>query len=108
MNPGQWITWIGFLAALVAGIGFLGAMVGREGAWRWAKIAYRVQWSALLAATGFLWYILFTHQFQYQYVASYSSRAMPAHYIYAAFWGGQEGTFMLWALFTSPEFQYIR
>ena len=100
MNPGQWITWVSFLAALAAGIGFLGAMVGREGALRWAKIAYRTQWAALIAATAFLWYILFTHQFQYQYVASYSSRSMPAHYIYAAFWGGQEGTFMLWALIT--------
>src|SRR5205085_5084755 len=47
-----------------------------------------------------LWAVLFTHQFQYQYAASYSSRAMPGHYVYAAFWGGQEGTFMLWALIT--------
>ena len=26
---------------------------------------------------------------------------MPAHYVYAAFWGGQEGTFLLWALITA-------
>src|SRR5438552_3103206 len=25
---------------------------------------------------------------------------MPAHYVYAAFWGGQEGTFLLWGLLT--------
>jgi cytochrome c-type biogenesis protein CcmF len=100
VNPGQWITWVAFLASLTAGLGFLGATVGRGDAWRYGKIAYRVQWASLVAATGFLWYILFTHQFQYEYVASYSSRSMPAHYIYAAFWGGQEGTFMLWALIT--------
>jgi cytochrome c-type biogenesis protein CcmF len=26
---------------------------------------------------------------------------MPSHYVYAAFWGGQEGTFMLWAMITA-------
>jgi cytochrome c-type biogenesis protein CcmF len=100
VSLGQILSWIAFLAALVAGLAFLAAAGGREGAWQPARIAYRVQWAALLGATAFLWYILFTHQFQFQYVASYSSRAMPARYIYAAFWGGQEGTFLLWALIT--------
>src|SRR5262245_64837713 len=26
---------------------------------------------------------------------------MPGKYVYAAFWGGQEGTFLLWALLTT-------
>ncbi|MBI3540211.1 MAG: cytochrome c biogenesis protein CcsA, partial [Candidatus Eisenbacteria bacterium] len=57
-------------------------------------------WGALAGATFFLWRILFNHEFQYQYVASYSSKAMPSQYVYAAFWVGQEGTFLLWALIT--------
>ncbi|HEY6868002.1 MAG TPA: cytochrome c-type biogenesis CcmF C-terminal domain-containing protein [Candidatus Eisenbacteria bacterium] len=100
MNPGQLLTWAALLASLVAGLSFLAAAGGREEAARIGRIAFRVQWLAYLAAAVFLWYILFTHQFRYQYVASYSSLSMPAHYIYAAFWGGQEGTFMLWALLT--------
>jgi len=100
LSLGQVFCWIAFFAALAAGLSFMAAAGGREGAWRPARIAYRVQWVALLGATAFLWYILFTHQFQYQYVASYSSRAMPSRYVYAAFWGGQEGTFVLWALIT--------
>jgi cytochrome c-type biogenesis protein CcmF len=75
-------------------------MGGRESAWRAGKIAYRVQWLALAAATAFLWTLLFQHRYEYQYVASYTSRAMPAHYVFSAFWGGQEGTFVLWALIT--------
>ncbi len=101
MNPGQLLTWIAFLASIVAGLGFLAAAGGRDGAGRVARVAFRAQWAAYLAAAGFLWYILFTHQFHYQYVASYSSLSMPRHYVFAAFWGGQEGTFMLWALFTA-------
>jgi cytochrome c-type biogenesis protein CcmF len=100
VNPGQFLTWIAFLASLVAGLGFLAATGGREGALRPARVAFRVQWVAYLAAAGYLWLMLFQHRFQYQYVASYSSRSMPAHFIYAAFWGGQEGTFMLWAFIT--------
>ena len=100
MNLGQAFTWVAFFASLAAGLAFLAAAGGRSAAERPARIAFRVQWLAYVAAAGFLWYILFTHQFRYQYVASYSSSAMPHHYIYAAFWGGQEGTFMLWALIT--------
>jgi cytochrome c-type biogenesis protein CcmF len=100
LNLGQLLSWIAFAASLTAALSFMAVMGGREGAWRTARLAYRLQWLALLGTTAFLWTILFTHQFGYQYVASYSSRAMPPQYIYAAFWGGQEGTFVLWALIT--------
>jgi cytochrome c-type biogenesis protein CcmF len=100
VNLGQLFSWIAFLASLVAGLAFLAATAGRESAARVGRIAFRVQWLGYVAAASFLWWILFHHAFQYQYVASYSSRSMPARFIYAAFWGGQEGTFMLWALIT--------
>ena len=101
MNLGQLLNWISFLAALAAGLCFLAAAGGRDAALKPARIAFRIQWTGLLAATGVLWYLLFNHHFEYEYVAHYSSRAMEARYIYAAFWGGQEGTFMLWALLTA-------
>ena len=101
INLGQALTWVAFLAALVSGICWLAAMGGRDGAEAPARGAFMLQWIAYALAAFQLWRILFNHQFQYQYVASYSSRAMPPHYIYAAFWGGQEGTFMLWALITA-------
>jgi len=101
MNLGQLLCWIAFVASLISGLSWLAATGGREGALRLARIAFRIQWCALLAAAGTLWWILFSHQFKYQYVASYSSSSMPARYVYAAFWGGQEGTFLLWALLTT-------
>ena len=102
MNPGQLLSGLAFLAALVAGLAWLAALVGGSAAaGRVARIAFRVQWLALLGAAAFLWHIMFGHDFRYQYVASYSSRAMPAHFVFAAFWGGQEGTFLLWALLTA-------
>jgi cytochrome c-type biogenesis protein CcmF len=100
LNPGQALSWIALLSSLVAGIAFLAASGGREQALPAARAAFRLQWLAYLGAAVYLWHILFTHQFRFQYVASYSSSAMPPQYVYAAFWGGQEGTFMLWALIT--------
>jgi len=100
LNLGQILSWIAFAASLATGLALMAVMGGRESAWRAARATYRVQWVALVGATAFLWYLLFSHQFGYQYVASYSSRAMPGQYLYAAFWGGQEGTFILWALIT--------
>lgn len=101
LNLGQVVTWIAFLSALTGGIAFLAAMGGREGADEVGRKFFVVQWIALLTATAMLWYILFSHDFTYQYAAQYSSRAMPWFYVFAAFWGGQEGTFLLWGLLTA-------
>ncbi len=73
MNFGQILGWISLLASLAAGLLFMAAAGGRESALKPARIAFGVQWLALLGRAGLLWYILFNHQFQYQYVASYSS-----------------------------------
>ena len=43
-----------------------------------------------------LWGALFTHDFQVQYVAETSNRAMPPFYIMAALWGGQNGSLLFW------------
>jgi cytochrome c-type biogenesis protein CcmF len=40
-----------------------------------------------------------THQFQYYYVWNYTSLDLEARYLFSAFYGGQEGSFMLWTLF---------
>src|SRR4030095_11059827 len=68
VDLGPALTWVAFFAALVAGLSFLAATLGREGAWRWGTRAFKLQWAGLLAADVFLLYITITHQYQYQYV----------------------------------------
>src|SRR5262249_2885708 len=63
VNLGQLLSWLAFLASLAAGLGFMAAAGGREGALRPARAAFRLMWLALALATAFLWRILFTHQF---------------------------------------------
>lgn len=54
-------------------------------------------WFLLTAASGILVYSLFTGDFRLAYVARHSNRAMPMVYKFAAWWGGMEGSLLLWA-----------
>jgi len=53
----------------------------------------------ILLASGLLLYNILTHNFQLNYVYSYSSRSLNAFYLFSTFWAGQEGTFLLWLIF---------
>ena len=55
----------------------------------------------VLTASVCLWYVLLTDQFVVQYVAQYSTAKMPTVYKFTAFWGGQSGSLLLWALVLS-------
>lgn len=52
----------------------------------------------LVAASGILMYLIFKHQFQFYYVFNYTSLDLTPRYLFSAFYGGQEGSFMLWIL----------
>jgi cytochrome c-type biogenesis protein CcmF len=52
----------------------------------------------VVVASISLWYLLLTDNFLVQYVANYSSADMPSHFKFTAFWGGQKGSLLLWAL----------
>lgn len=98
---GPVFCWTAFLAGLVTALTSMAAMGGREGAAAPARWAFRVQWLGFLGATITLWRLLFARDFRFEYVATYTSRAQEMHYVFASFWGGQEGTFLLWALITA-------
>ena len=54
----------------------------------------------ILVASGILLDLLITHQFQYYYVFNYTSLDLDLKYLISAFYGGQEGSFLLWILFS--------
>jgi cytochrome c-type biogenesis protein CcmF len=51
----------------------------------------------LTVAAGVVVYCLLTSDFRMVYVASHSNLAMPPLYKFAAWWGGQEGSLLLWS-----------
>ncbi|MCC5941926.1 MAG: cytochrome c biogenesis protein CcsA [Balneolaceae bacterium] len=61
--------------------------------WMWG-----IKGLLLLASSAILIYLIMTNQFQYYYVWNYSSLDLETMYLFSAFYGGQEGSFMLWIL----------
>lgn len=56
--------------------------------------------SLLITITSILlMYLIYSHQFQYNYVYGYSSLDLPVKYLLSTFWAGQEGSFLLWIFF---------
>jgi cytochrome c-type biogenesis protein CcmF len=54
--------------------------------------------AATVIATVVLLTALARHDFSFQYVAQHTSRELPLGYTLTAFWGGQEGSLLLWLL----------
>jgi cytochrome c-type biogenesis protein CcmF len=54
-------------------------------------------WALITLAAGILVSRLMTSDFRFAYVAEHSNRAMPLLYKYASWWGGQEGSLLLWS-----------
>jgi cytochrome c-type biogenesis protein CcmF len=46
-------------------------------------------------------YAFITHDFRINYVAHYSDRGMSVPYLFAALWGGQDGSLLWWLFLTS-------
>src|SRR5919199_3121499 len=94
-------------AALVIALALLAYALGAGGyaAWRGrrrlaesAQNALLGAFAATLVATVVLLAALARHDFSFTYVAEHTSRELPLGYTLTAFWGGQEGSLLLWLL----------
>src|SRR5215212_3118812 len=85
--------------ALVAGS--FAAWRGRRRLAVSAQNALLGAFAATLVATAVLLTALARHDFSFQYVADHTSRELPLGYTLTAFWGGQEGSLLLWLLVLS-------
>ena len=65
---------------------------------RTARLGFYAMTGLVSLASGVLLYLIFSHSFQVEYVYRYTSRDLPFGYLLSAFWAGQEGSFLLWAL----------
>jgi cytochrome c-type biogenesis protein CcmF len=74
---------------------------GYKNTLNYARISYHGMVMFVIAASTLLWYALLNHQYQYNYVFSYSNNSLDTGFLIASFWGGQQGSFMLWLLLTA-------
>jgi cytochrome c-type biogenesis protein CcmF len=97
-------------AALLLSLGLVvyALVAGSFAAWqRRRRLAVSAQ-NALLASfgttlvgAGVLWAALARRDFSFVYVAQHIDRHLPLGYRLSAFWGGQEGSLLLWLLILS-------
>jgi len=74
---------------------------GYNNALNYGRIAYHGMAVLVIVASVLLWQAILTHQYQYKYIYGYSNNSLKTGFLIASFWGGQEGSFMLWLLLTS-------
>ena len=74
---------------------------GYDNTINYGRIAYHSMAMLVMVASALLWYAIINHDYSYKYVYDYSSNSLPFGFLIASFWGGQEGSFMLWLLLSS-------
>lgn len=68
---------------------------------KFVKFSFFISISGIVLASLFLMFNIFSHNFTLTYVWSYSSRNLPFLLLLSSFYAGQEGSFLLWALWMS-------
>lgn len=103
---GHLFAILSFIGSLVAVIAYFSAAQSKdfvqEGRWRrLGRGAFTIQVISVLGVLTLLFWILFSHYFEYSYVWKYSSTSSPWQFLIGAVWNGQEGSFLLWSMWNS-------
>lgn len=99
---GGLLVKVAFVSCLVSILGFYeNHRTGNSRALSFGRMFFLATVVLVLAFSALQLYNILTHQFQYSYIWSYSSRDLPLPLLISTFYAGQEGSFMLWALFTA-------
>ena len=96
---GNLLIALAFTGALLAAISYYFGYKNplEEASWKKvARSAYFIHSISVISIFIVLYYLIFNHRFEYYYVWQHSSKALPWQYIFASFWEGQEGSFLLW------------
>lgn len=103
---GQTLIFTAFIGALLAGVAFAFGTNAEEGPQeqRWRTIgrrAFTVHGLSIFTIIGLIFYMMLNRHYEYDYVWGHVSDTLPFRYTFAAFWEGQEGSFLLWLFWHS-------
>jgi cytochrome c-type biogenesis protein CcmF len=80
---------------------FLGARRGRPELVQSGRNSVYVVSGLIIFAALLMWRALLTNEFQVEFVAGHSERALPTLFKISALWGGQAGSILFWSLLAS-------
>lgn len=97
-NLGTLAILLAFCFAIYAVIGSVAGKLGRRPFLVLsAERAVYCVWGLLTVAVSLLVYSLIAGDFRLSYVAEHSNKSMDLPYKFASWWGGQEGSLLLWS-----------
>jgi len=100
-NLGHFFVVLAFVAAIFSTVVFFfNSKKQDESQMSWAKWAFRIQFASVVGIFITLFFIIFTHLYEYHYAWKHSSNTLPLKYMISCFWEGQEGSFLLWMFWT--------
>ena len=104
--------WPGSLGHFCIVLGFVAALIGvfayslqvkadktesLNQNWRYlGRLGFTIHAISTFTIIGLLFYMMGSRLYEYHYVFNQVNNDLPNRYLLSAFWGGQEGSFMLW------------
>lgn len=96
---GELSLWVALLMAVwSATVSFAGGSLRRADLVMSGERAMYATCAMIVLASIGLWTAIFTSDFSIKYVASFTSSNLPVIYKFTAFWAGQAGSLLFWAL----------
>ncbi len=96
---GHFAVILSFVSALIGAIAYFRGHnhnTLQAGFLRIGRFSFLLHAISVFTIIGLLFYLMFDKAYEYLYVWQHVSDDLPAKYLFAAFWEGQEGSFLLW------------
>lgn len=98
---GQFLIFLAFTSAILATVSYaLGTNAEAEkekNNWRFiGRGAFLTHGISIILVIVLIFFMMINRYYEYDYVWSHVSNSLPFRYTFAAFWEGQEGSFLLW------------
>jgi len=105
-QAGYFFIVLSLIASLVASIAYFksanSVLQTNADSWkRVARTAFIIDAVSVMAVFGSIFYIISQHYFEYYYAYNHSDKSLNPGYLLSCIWEGQEGSFLLWAIWHS-------
>jgi cytochrome c-type biogenesis protein CcmF len=87
---GRLLVALAFTSAIVSAISYL------KGWKDLGRLAFKTHATSIFLVIALVFGLFFAHRYEFQYIWKHLNNDMPMRFIMSAFWGGQEGGFLLW------------
>jgi cytochrome c-type biogenesis protein CcmF len=100
---GHFFVILSLVAALIATISYFNAsrsvdLIEKNNWLKSARIAFILQVVSIIIIFSSIFYICSNHLYEYMYAYKHASKELEYKYLLACIWEGQEGSFLLWAI----------